>query len=219
MENNIKQNLTEAFIDVRRAYRLAAQLQSRLQELVFYRRSQTQFANSDYAGYKLFSNPIYYKHQPSLNIQRSLCAWDFLYGYAFEYYFANPKIDSTECAMSVITICDDGFYISKDPQKSATEISSYAPENSSNSWIIFAYGGGKSDEIWMNGENQNDFLTKILSRDNEFDIYHKNSHTFIWKKYPMQSFNNQAETDKLLRDFAELVKNKANVCILNATKE
>lgn len=217
------QELSEAFTDVRRAYRLLAQLQTRLQDIVFYICSKTKFSYSDNAGNKLFSNPIS-RHKvdryASLRVFRDMWPWDFLYGYAFEYYFSNTRIGNKNCAMSIITICDDGYFISESKSKKRTNISSFASEEDSNSWIILVYGDGATNKCWMRDKEILEYLKWFFSHKKDADSFSDDKgHMFVAKKYLMQQFVNQTATDSILKDFAQIVEQKANVKILTGNEE
>lgn len=222
MNNSInEQDIKEAFVDVRRAYRMIAQLQNRLSDLVFYIRSKTKFANSDIAGTKLFSNSIGYRRSKvnnyaQLRVFQDMWSWDYLYGYMFEYYFANTKIAQKTCAMSIITVCDDGFFISNEPNKNATSLKTFEKEENSESYILLVYGDGASGENWMRNKETDDYIYDFLSKQEQVDIYKdREGKTFIVKKYPMYKFYNQNQTDEILYEFAQIVKNEAGIQILN----
>lgn len=225
MEQINEQELRKAFADIRRAYRLLAQLQSRLQDIVFYIRSKTKFAGSECAGNKLFSNEIKNRRSSidgyaSLKVTKSMWPWDFLYGYGFEYYFANTKTGYKTYAMSIIIICDDGYYISAG-KKSPTSIKTFAPEDNSESWIILAYGDRASSDTWMHGKKDAyNFVNGFMSKKELIDKCSDDAgHVFIAKKYPMQNFYNQVSTDNILKDFAQIVEKESGVNILNKDEE
>jgi len=222
MEQINEQELTDAFLNIRRAYRLIAQLQKRLQDVAFYISSKTKFAYSDNAGIKLFSNPIC-RHNvdqhATLRVRRDMWPWDFLYGYAFEYYFSNTRIGNKTCAMSIITICDDGYYISESKDKRRTNLNSFASEEESNSWIILVYGDGAS-KSWMHNKDNNDYLNWFFSQKKDTDSFSDDKgHMFVAKKYPMQQFVNQSATDCVLKDFSQIVEQQSAVEILNEDGE
>lgn len=219
--NKNEQELNDAFVDVRRAYRLIAQLQSRLRDIAFYIKNRTQFSEQDCAGNKLYSKSISSSKRSMLDLYASLkvspnmWSWDFMYGYAFEFYLANTKIGDKICAMSIIILCDDGFYISKDQKKSKTSIRTYASEEESNSWIILAYGDGASSDCWMGGYDTNVFLETFMNRKGHVYKKEVSGNVFVAKKYLMQQFFNQETTDNNLKDFAKIVFEEADTNILN----
>lgn len=225
MNNNIEneQDFQSAFEDVRKAYRLIYQLQSRLKDLVFYIKNQTRFCESTDSGgcWRFCRNTtrhVIYQYT-DLRID-NIEPWQALPGYIFEYYFTSFEENGLE--MSIIQVCDDGYYTANKQNLSKEDILSFRSVNESNSYIILVCGftGGNwmspNPETWMRNILNNNKDVDI-KHNNDVDIKHnndKNINDFLAKRYPMYSFSTQDKTDNIIRKFANLVKKELKVNIL-----
>lgn len=215
MNNNIENenDLQSAFADVRRAYRLIYQLQSRLKDLVYYIKSQTRFCEVDcgcrrkFCGY---TTKHVISNYTDLNMS-VLEPWQALPGYVFEYFFTS--FEDNGLVMSIIQVFDDGYYTSNKQNLSKENVSSFTDVDKSNSYIILACGFDGAN--WMYPDDET-WMRNILNNDS-VDIKHnnaKNINDFLAKRYPMYSFSVQDKTDEIIRDFAHLVKEVLKVNIL-----
>ena len=216
MNNNIENenDLQSAFADVRRAYRLIYQLQSRLKDLVSYIKSQTRFCESTDSGgcWRFCGNTTRHviSQYTDLRID-NIEPWQALPGYVFEYYFTSFEENGLE--MSIIQVCDDGYYTANKQNLSKEDILSFRSADESNSYIILVCGfaGGN----WMYPDYET-WMRNILNND-DVDIKHnndKNINDFLAKRYPMYRFSTQDKTDNIIREFANLVNEKLKVNIL-----
>ena len=67
----------------------------------------------------------------------------------------------------------------------------------------------------MGGDNANVFLETFMTRKDSFYKKNVSGNVFVAKKYLMQQFFNQETTDNILKDFAQIVMEEADINILN----
>lgn len=218
----MSKEIDNIFIDVRNAFRLLNRYQKRILHIVSYIREQTHY--TDMWGYKWFSNGISKRRKNSCNdyenlsVDKDMLGWDFLYGYLFEYYFGEESINRKNVQMSVFQISDDGFYISSQDNKRETNIASFEPSQSSHSYLIFNVSVFKKEcTLWLSDpdypeDDYDHFLTKFLQSSSDIKITKNNKgEVSILKKYEMQRFSSQKETDEAIRDFGRIVKEQAGI--------
>lgn len=203
-------NMEDKMIDVRSAFRQLYQYQRSVIGIVNYIREHTSFTRM--YGRKRFSQPIHnvqgspMKSYANLNVFGGMWAWDFLYGYVFEYNFGKREIDGKKICMSVIQVSDDGSYCSQSPHPSRTQLSTYESIESSHSYLVFVVG----TILWPKTNNNIDSeqLLKDFIRGEKDETILKNEKgdLSVIKRYPMERFINQAETDKVMTDFGSRVK-------------
>lgn len=219
MENNLEQT----FVDVRRAFRLIYQLQTRIRDIVFYIKEQTPYESC--VGIKRFSNEINNRkhaldNYAKLKVFKDMWGWDFIYGYLFEFYLGNLEIGKKWTSMSIIQVSDDGFAISNNENKRETKISTFESPEDSHSCLLFVFATADKPEnfIWLGSNTdieEQQYINEFLASnsDNRIEDGEKGA-VFIIKKYQMERFSSQTETDMVLRDFSELVDKKCNIRIL-----
>lgn len=213
----MSKELDNAFIDVRNGFRLLFQYQTRVQQIVNYIREHTPYTSM--WGRRLFCNTIHTTRKSddsdyaNLAIYHDMWAWDFFYDYLFEYYFGAKTIGGQNVEMSIIQVSDDGYFKSNSPKPSRTKIGTFYPAEDSNSWLIFSAGSN----VWLIDESEDDydkFLNKFIASDKDVSIYkNEKGHWFVTKKYTMQSFSSQADTDKVISDFGRIVFETAGIKI------
>ena len=88
----------------------------------------------------------------------------------------------------------------------------------SHSFIVFNVSvyTTKFSQLWLGdpnrpNESQKDFLTRFLESSKDTIITSTDKEHTILKKYEMQRFASQSETDKVISDFAKLVKDNTGV--------
>lgn len=204
------ETMEEKMIDVRSAFRQLYQYQRSVIGIVDYIREHTPFTRM--YGRKRFSQPIHnvqkspMKGYANLNVFGGMWAWDFLYGYVFEYNFGKREIDGKKICMSVIQVSDDGSYCSQNPHPSRTQLSTYESIESSHSYLVFVVG----NTLWPKTNNKIDneqILKDFLRSENDENILQNDKgEKSVIKRYPMEKFINQAETDKVIWDVAKRVK-------------
>jgi hypothetical protein len=144
--------------------------------------------------------------------------WDFLYGYVFEYYFGVQKINKRNVEMSILQISDDGYYISTQDKKQETNIDSFETAESSHSYLVFLVTVSNKETDWglsdseFPDDDKGIFLTKFLSSPIDTQITkNKEGDVAILKKYELQKFVSQHETDCVICNFGRIVKENAEI--------
>lgn len=128
--------MEEALCNVRKAYRLVYEYQSRIMDLMVCIQHHMGFPYVQ--GKKLFSDPISPHRNTYFDLFTGMWAWDFMYGYMTEYYFGEINAeDGGTYALSVIHYSDTGFFDSKSEEKSKTE--SFISEERSSSKLLFYF--------------------------------------------------------------------------------
>ena len=228
----MKKDIDNIFIDVRNAFRLLSRYQKRILNIVNYIREQTPYTDM-WGSKNWYSDEIKTrrnspdKDYAKLNVYKDMWGLDFLYGHFFEYYFGTTKTGKHTVEMSIFQVSDDGFFISDDASKHMTNVSSYASAEVSHSYIVFNVSvyTTKSSQLWLHDPNRpeddgKDFLTHFLESSNDtiitstnkkLPILKNNIEYTILKKYEMQRFTSQSEADKVIADFAKLVKDYTGV--------
>ena len=111
-----------------------------------------------------------------------------------------------------------GADISNEENKDMTDVSSYASSEVSHSYIIFNVSvyTTKKSELWLYDPKRPEddwkgFLTRFLESSKDTQITCTDKEHTILKKYEMQRFTSQSEADKVITDFAKLVKDNTGV--------
>ena len=219
----MSKELDNIFIDVRNAFRLLSRFQEIVLSTVNYIREQTPYTDmwgsKDWYSYEIRSkrnSPD--KDYAKLSVSKDMWGLDFLYGHFFEYYFGDIKIGRHTVEMSVFQVLDDGFFISNEADKYMQDVSTYATSDDSHSFLIFnaSIYTTKGSNLWLYDpdypdDEWKDFLTRFLESSLSTKIVHNDKEYTILKKYEMQRFSSQEETDKVIVDFAKLVKDNTGV--------
>lgn len=218
----MSKDIDNIFVDVRNAFRLLNRYQKRILHIVSYIREQTSY--SDMWGSKWYSAEIGkrrnspYPEYAKLSVHKDMWGWDFLYGYVFEYYFGVQKISKRNVNMSIFQISDDGYYISTQDKKQETNIDSFETAESSHSYLVFLVTvSNKEADLWLSDpqfpdDDYVDFLTKFLSSPIDTKITkNEKGDVAILKRYELQKFVSQHETDCVIRNFGRIVKENAEI--------
>ena len=219
----MKREIDNIFVDVRNAFRLLSRYQERILNIVNYIREQTPYTDM-WGSKNWYSDEIRTrrnspdKEYAKLNVFKDMWGLDFLYGHFFEYYFGTTKIGKHTVEMSIFQISDDGYFISDDENKDMTDVSSYASSEVSHSYIAFNVSvyTTKQSQLWLHDpdrpeEDWKNFLTRFLESSIDKIITSTDKEYTILKKYEMQRFTSQSEADKVIADFAKLVKDNTGV--------
>lgn len=219
----MKKEIDNIFVDVRNAFRLLSRFQERVLNIVNYIREQTPYTDM-WGSKNWFSDEIRNrrnspdKDYAKLNVYKDMSGLDFLYGHFFEYYFGTTKRGRHTIEMSIFQVSDDGYFISNEENKDMTDVSSYASSEVSHSYIIFNVSvyTTKKSELWLYDpiraeDDLKGFLTRFLESSKDIKITCTDKEHTILKKYEMQRFTSQSEADKVIIDFAKLVKDNTGV--------
>jgi len=104
MENITKSTMNDVFLNVRKAYRLLFDYQTRLLSLGKY--IGDYFSCSYYGGWPLFSDASPKAGKGSLGNW----AWDWLNLYAYAFYFGSKEINDEEIFFEIRIYSDTGFF-------------------------------------------------------------------------------------------------------------
>ncbi|NCB66979.1 MAG: hypothetical protein EOM48_12565 [Bacilli bacterium] len=211
----------ELYQNVRKAYRLAYEVQDSIIEIVEYIRARIRY--SKIAGKQLFSASIE-RHIPALDDyadQKYLgyqWSWDYFPTYMYTYYFVMAPKENRAACFSIVQVMDDGFVDTPDEDTSPSTKDFKKPDES-ESYLLFAFSIWKDhDFIWFTQDEMKkvhikDERNEILRisetiKDNQYEPYVANNDasTFIVKRISLEAIGSKAEADQALQDFARLVQ-------------
>ena len=186
------QEIKESLIEVRKAYRLIFDFQSRILDLISYIKGKMNF---DYSG-----GFVKYSNQSPRNGSGGLkqWSWDWLNFYFYEFHFKQKIINSDKINFSIFIICDTGYFeTKKDNSISKLEIGKYKNPEDSNTKLIFVAGKNVwsyfSDSNW----NNSDFTLK------ESDVRVDDKGVMIFKSYNLERFADEVSANEVLKDFID----------------
>lgn len=188
MENN---NLNQSLIEVRKAYRILFDYQSRILDLISYISGKTQFSYN--GGYTKFSNSGPREGKGRLN----LWAWDWLNFYFYEFHFGRIKIENDDYIFSIFHLADDGFFDAhnKNGNCNKLDLNDFTSEEESNTKLIFVLGKNKWND-WGYNWNTPEFTInetgKLADNDNSF---------MIFKSYNLNRFDSEEKVLDVLNNF------------------
>lgn len=226
MENLDKQ-ADALFSDIRTAYRLIYEYQKRVLDLVFYLRAKFNFPNR-IGGFKHFSDPIRalrkYK-DANLKIFEDMWAWDFLYSYAMEYYFEKEDteknvekkdVEQKSYRMSVLVISDSGFFCARQqmPNKQNTHSFNNVEDSETLFFLIFeCTQKNKEYQLWYKcdrDKKDENIREWCLSSKQHFEAENDQG-VFLVMKVPMQKLMDKTNTDAVIAEFANYVKEHSGI--------
>lgn len=201
----------DILVEVRKAYRLLFDYQTKLLALVKY--IGGKYGYNYNGGYPKFSNNQ--PRQGSGNLD--LWAWDWLNLYFHEFNFGSKKVeDKTKIYFSVFILNDDGYFQAcQNEQRNIGRVnpSKFERPESSNSKLIFVVGlncwTGKAYFADINWCNQRLTLE-------EKGIHEEENGKMFYKSYPLENF---FEENHVLLQLADFEKEcKANGIPFNQVK-
>lgn len=149
----MNKNLDKTLTDVRIAFRLLAQFQSSILDIVRYIKDKTPYTD-------IWGKPRNFidTNKPQFNYKQCEESYatlkvadshpqNFLNGNNFEFYFGEKFINGKNVGMSIIQISDSGYFQTFNNSKSKYA-GSYFPADQSNSYLVFTIGS----EIWLGRE-------------------------------------------------------------------
>lgn len=188
MENN---NLNQSLIEVRKAYRILFDYQSRILDLISYISGKTQFNYG--GGLSKFSNSGPRDGKGKLDFW----AWDWLNFYYYEFHFNKIEIGKDEYIFSIFHLADDGFFDAHNKKGNCNKIdlNDFTNEEESNSKLIFVLGKNKWND-WGYNWNTPEFTInetgKLVDNDNSL---------MIFKSYNLNRFDSEEKVLDILNDF------------------
>lgn len=217
METNqlTEEQLKDAFCEVRKAHRLLYEYQRRMQDLTWFIKNKLGFPQ--YEGYKKYSNTISSHNK----ITYDMWSWDWIYTYVFEYYLGwQENIDKHNTwRLSVIQISDTGYYKNKEKGSSATNLSSYASPEESESRLLFylSVAPNSAEEYDVDVDGVIETCAESAEFDKEdFKIIknpQKQGYVQIAYSVPLSRFVDETKTIQILRDFVKLCNDNADTSL------
>jgi hypothetical protein len=187
----MQQNANNTLLEVRKAYRLLFDYQTRILDLIGFIGSSF---NYDYnGGFPKFSNPSPNNGRGRL----TAWAWDWLNMYFYEFNFVTSK---DKIAFAVFLVNDTGYFQkNKETKISKTRVSAFEPVENSKTKLIFVVGKNTWNGWGVNWDNENFILEeegqKIL--DNKI---------MIFKSYLLNDFFDEENAIEKLKDFENYCK-------------
>lgn len=203
MNNAIQQELSLAFIEVRKAYRLLYFYQRRVLDTVKYL--------TDALGMRVQSGwSLYSENAPrnGRNLNLDLWAWDWLNMYMYEFYCGAKIIGDDSYQFAIQIQSDTGPF---DEMVEATNVTDFGPVDIASTRLLFIIGKNR----WKNeDENAGDayFYNISTLKAKESPIYVEKSDgdnkVFFLKSYLLESFCDEESILSNIRDFkTELLNN------------
>jgi hypothetical protein len=218
----------ELYQNVRKAYRLAYEVQDSIVEIVEYIRGRIRY--EDCAGKPMFSNALAKRKNVEEgyvtdNIGGGMWSWDYFPTFMYMYYFTGIPSETRYSCFSIVQVMDDGF--TKAPEKnSSPSTKDFGDIKDAESYLLLAYSIWNKDNraIWFdyNGtepiENEKQEITRISDairlKGNKPYIVSSPDSTFITVRISLESIGSKAEVDHGLQAFADLVKQETGYQIL-----
>jgi hypothetical protein len=220
----------ELYLNVRKAYRLAYEVQDSIVDMVEYIRERIHREKS--AGKPLFSYPIETCRIPeddyaNHNIGYGMWSWDYFPTYMYTYYFTLQPTETQYCCFSIIQVMDDGFIITPD-EDSAPSTKGFKDPADSESYLLFAFSIWEKTRtyIWFNRDEKGSDHVKderaeiirisetIKGDGNKPYVVSNTDSTFVVTRMNLESFGSKTEADRVLQDFAKLVQGKTGYQLL-----
>ena len=218
----------ELYQNVRKAYRLAYEVQHSIVEMIDYIR--TRIKTIDYAGKQVFSDPLA-KHRGvdegyvTDYIGTDIWSWDYFPTFMYMYYFKCKPTETQNSCFAIIQIMDDGFTkIEQGGFPLITENFKDPADSESYVLLSFAIWNNKRRAIWFehNGKDEiKDEKAEIMRisqaiKGNGGEPYVKKvpDAAFVVGRTNLESMCSTAEVDDVLHAFADLVKLETGYQIL-----
>lgn len=190
MQNNINSTL----VDVRKAYRLLFDFQSRIMDLV-------SFIGGTYAfeydgGHIKFSNIAPSNGKGSLKDS----AWRFLPMYFYDFHFKQRKINNNNIYFSVFLIADTGYFENlKDNLPNKKDVDTFHSVEESKTKLLFVAGKNKWGNSSLNDQNWNNI--EFTLQDSGIDIKDVDGGIMIFKSYELNNFLDEDKAMETMRNF------------------
>lgn len=189
----MQDNVNNALVEVRKAYRLLADYQRKVLDLI-------DFIGSSYGriyqgGYAKYGYPTPRNGKGNLD----LWGWDWINMYFYEFHFGKELVGNHELFFSIFIVSDTGYYNERKTNsfldKTDTEL--FTKPEESETKLIFLIGKNKWEAGGLFDENFNkpEF---ILPKEGSEG---KDDNIMIFKSYPLAEFSSQENAEKQLKDF------------------
>lgn len=191
-------NLDKSLVEVRKAYRILFDYQTRILDLISYISSKTHFSYN--GGYSKFSNSGPNNGRGKLD----LWAWDWLNFYFYEFNFGSLKNQNADYTFAIFHLADDGFFSSQNQHENRkkTEIDDFTDEHDSSSKLIFVLGKNTWNDNWGKNWNSMEFTLK------EFDVKIDENleKGILFKSYNINKLDCEENVFQILLDFKNFCK-------------
>lgn len=195
--NEFNQTLT----DVRKAYRLLFDYQTRIRGLVSYIKD---IYNLQYAGgYSKFSAK---QNEGSNSLEK--WAWDWLNMYYYEFHFQPKTIEGKLSNFSIFHLADSGYFDAKFGEKENLKklnVTEFNDVQSSRTKLIFVAGTDwHIGSFSYSSKNWNNEI--LLCGDNQ-GVERIENNIFIFKHFELSDFINEETALRTLNSFSEFANN------------
>jgi len=191
METINKDKLKEVFLNVRKAYRLLFEYQTKVLNLAKY--IGDYFSYSYIGGWPLFSDAC---PKPGKGYLDNW-SWDWLNMYAYAFYFGSKQIKDEKVSFEIRIYSDTGFYDSPYSETDKIKIETFENvENSKTKLVLIASNLG-----W----EPNELLKNFTSKKNEYTLADDENNVCA-KSYDLEDFIDEENTNNKLKDFIEFCK-------------
>jgi len=154
-----KKNIADALTDVRKAYRILHNYQRAALDAANYLGSQLGFEYR--GGYPLFSDCAPKDGKGKLENW----SWDWLNLVFYDFHFVK-RIDNQDQNLSIWLFSDTGYFFSDSPKADKTDVSTFAPVETSQSKVAFLLYGQWKNEFNAFKDSREE-VRRFLETDNE----------------------------------------------------
>lgn len=188
-------NSDNILVEVRKAYRLLFDYQSRVLDLINFIGGSFRF---DYnGGFPKFSNSGPNNGRGNLG----LWAWDWLNMYYYEFNFRQRVVGSDKISFSIFLLNDTGFYqANKIKPISKLAVDEFEISENSKSKLIFVVGKNMWEGWGVNWDNEEFILQNEGKKGSEDKL-------MIFKSYHLTRFFKEEDAIVVLKDFESFCSN------------
>lgn len=180
--------LEEAFVDVRKAYRLLYHYQRRVLDLVKF--IGDHLGCKYKSGHPKFSNASPRDGKGSLD----LYAWDWLNMYLYEFHLGHLSVDGKKLAFSILLQSDTGYFDLHREGRSKLSVEKFVSPEASQTRLVLVVGYNTWKPAIFDDPN------KYLNGNDSY-ISKKEEKVICVKAYNLSSFTNEESTLALIDDF------------------
>lgn len=189
----MESNIVKALSEVRKAYRLLFDYQSRILDLMSFIERKIQF--NFQSGWPLYSEA---SPKPG-KIYLDQWSWDWLNMYYYQFYFGEKKTNENTIYFGIVHMADSGFFENKNNHDEKINLKKYKKVEESKSKLIFVIGynmWGNWGNISGNNWNHNDFTNSSQGHSKN-----DNGGQMIFKSYDLERFISEDSSINTLNDF------------------
>lgn len=194
----MQKDLNNAFIEVRKAYRLLADYQRKVLDLVDF--IGNSFGRTYHGGHSKYGDPTPRNGKGSLD----LWSWDWLTMYYYEFHFGTQEINNDKITFSVFIVSDTGYYNGKINNKKLDkrETELFTSPQDSETKLIFLVGKNRWEHGTLFAENFNnpEFITTKEGNES------CDKGIMLYKSYSLVAFSDQENAEKQMKDFEQYCK-------------